>query len=53
MKLSRLDACKNGKVAHWYRMQASSHNSQDAIDVGVNKAGVSTAAPDRSTVLCG
>jgi len=46
MKLSRLDACKN-KVVWWCRMQASSHNSIGIVDGGVNKAGVSTAAPGR------
>ena len=31
-------------------MQASSHNLQGLVDGGVNEAGVSTAAPDRSAV---
>jgi len=49
MKLSRLDACKDWKVVRWYRMQASSHNSQGVVD----EAGMSTVAPNRSIVLCG
>ena len=51
-KLSRLHACENWKVVRWCRTQASSHNSQSFVDDGVNKAGMSTAAPDRSAVLC-
>jgi len=51
-KLSRLDACEDWKVVHWCRTQASSHNSQDVVDGGVSKAGMSTAAPNRSTILC-
>ena len=50
-KLSRLDACENAKVVRWCRTQASS--SQGVVDGGVNKAGMSTAAPDKSAVLCG
>jgi len=49
-KLSRLDACEDWKVVRWCRTQASSHSSQGVVDGGVDKAGVSTAAPDRSTV---
>jgi len=52
-KLSRLDACEDWMVVRWCRAQASSHNSQGVVDGGVDKAGVSTAAPDRSTVLYG
>ena len=48
----RLDACEDWKVVRWCRMQASSHNSQGVVDGGVNKAGMSTAAPNRSAVLC-
>jgi len=48
--LSRLDACENWKVVRWCRTQASSHNSQGVVDGGVNAAGMSTAAPDRSVV---
>ena len=50
-KLSRLDACENRKV-RWCRMQASSHNSQGVVDGSVNEAGINTAAPDSSAVLC-
>ena len=32
--------------------QASCHISQDVVDGGVDKADVSTAAPDRRTLLC-
>jgi len=35
-KLSRLDACEDGKVVCWCRMQASSHNSQGIVDGRVN-----------------
>jgi len=51
-KLSRFDACENRKVVRWCSTQASSHNSQDVVDGAVNEAGVSTAAPDGSAVLC-
>jgi len=51
-KLSRLDACDNRKIVCWCRTQASSHSSQGVIDDRVNEAGVSTAAPDRSAVVC-
>jgi len=53
MKLSRLDACKDGKVVCWCKTQASSHYLQGVVDGRVNKAGVSTATPDRSAVFCG
>ena len=39
-------------LVRWCRMQASSHNSQGFVDGGVNKAGMSTATPNRSAVLC-
>jgi len=52
MKLSRLDACKDRKVVHWCRMQASSHDSQGIVDGVINKASMSTAAPNRSAVFC-
>jgi len=32
--------------------QASSHNLQGVVDGGVNKAGMSTVARNRSAVLC-
>ena len=51
-KLSRLDACEDWKFVRWCRTQASSHNSQGVVDGGVNKAGISTAAPNRRAVLC-
>ena len=51
-KLSRLDASEDGKVVRWCRTQASSHNSQGIVDGRVDAAGMSTAAPDRSAVLC-
>jgi len=41
------------QVVHRCRTQASSQNSQGVIDGGVDKAGMSTAAPNRSAVLCG
>ena len=50
MKLSRLDACGNGKVVRWCRTQASSHNWQGVVDCGVDKAGMSTASPDRHAI---
>ena len=53
MKLIKLDDCEDGKVVRLCRTQASSHNSQDVVDAGVDKAGMSTAAPGRSAVLCG
>jgi len=48
------------KFSYWFlrlhfltlRAQASSHNSQGVVDGGVDEAGVSTAEPDRSAVLC-
>jgi len=52
-RLRRLDACEDWKVIRWFRTQASSHNSQGVVDGGVDKAGMSTAAPDRIAVLCG
>jgi len=52
-KLSRLDVCEDRKVACWCRVQASSHNSQGVVDGGVDKAGMSTATPNRSAVICG
>jgi len=42
-----------GRLSGWCMTQASSHTSQGVVDGGVNKAVVSTAAPDRSAVLCG
>jgi len=51
-KLSRLDACEDWKVVCWCRAQASSHNLQGVVDGSVNEAYMSTAPPDRSTVLC-
>jgi len=50
-KLSRLDACEDWKVVRWCRTQESSHNSQSVVDGGVDKAGMSTAAPDRCAEL--
>jgi len=50
MKLSRLDACEEWKVVRWCRTQASSRNSQGVVDGGVDESGMSTAAPDRSTL---
>ena len=50
-KLSRLGVCEVWKVVRWCRTQASSYNSQGVVD-GVNEAGMSTAAPNRSEVLC-
>ena len=50
--LSRLYACEDRTVVHWCGMQASSHNSQGVVDGGVNKAGMSIVAPNRSAVLC-
>jgi len=52
-KLNKLDACEDRKVVRWCREQASSHNSEGAVDGGVDEAGMSTAAPDRRAVLCG
>ena len=49
---SRLDVCEDWKVVRWCWTQASSHSSQGVVDDGVNKVGMSTAAPNRSTVLC-
>ena len=51
-EVQHLDACEDWKVVCWCRTQASSHNSQGVVDGGVSEAGVSTAAPDRSAVLC-
>ena len=51
-KLSRLDGCEGWKVVRWCRSQVSSHTSQGVGDGGVNEAGMSTAAPDRSALLC-
>ena len=51
-KLNRLDACKHGKIVRWYRTQASSHSSQSVVGGRVSEAGMNTAAPDRSAVLC-
>jgi len=54
-KFSKLDDCdcEYRKVVRCCRSQASSHHSQGVLDDGVNEAVVSTAAPDRSAVLCG
>ena len=52
LKLSRLDHRENRKIVRWCRTQASSHSSQGVIDNKISEAGVSTAAPDRSVVLC-
>jgi len=49
----RFDACKDRKFDRWSRTQASRHNSQGVVDGRVSEAGVSTATPDRSAVLCG
>ena len=49
---SRLDACGGWKVVRWCRTQASSHNSQGVVDGGIDEVGRSTAAPNRSAVLC-
>ena len=49
---SRLDACDGWKVVRWCRSQASSHNSQGVVDGGIDEVGRSTAAPNRSAVLC-
>jgi len=43
---------KNWKVVRWCRTQACSHCLQGVVDGGFDEAGMSTAAPDRSTVLC-
>jgi len=51
MKLSRLDACKDRRVACWCRVQASGHNSPGVVDDRINDMGVSTATPYRSAVL--
>jgi len=47
-----LDACKDEKAVHWIRTQVSSYSWQSVIDDRANEADVSTAAPDRSAVLC-
>ena len=52
-KLSRLDACEDWKLVRWCGANASSHNSQGAVDGGIDEAGMSTAAPDKHAVLCG
>jgi len=52
MKLSRLDARKDRKIACWCRMQALSKYLEGFIDGRVNEAGVTTVAPDRGIVLC-
>ena len=41
----------NPDPVHAHLCQASDHNSQDIVD-GRIEAGMSTAAPDRSVVLC-
>jgi len=51
-RLSKLDACEDWKVVRWCMAQASSHNSQGVVDGGVSEVDVSTAALDRSAVLC-
>jgi len=43
-KLIKLDACEDGNVVHLCRAQAFGHNSQDVVDAGVDKAGMSTVA---------
>ena len=45
-----MDAYEDWKVVRWCRTKAPSHNSQGVVDGGVNKAGMSTAAPNRSAV---
>ena len=51
-KLSRFDACEDWKVVLWCKTQASRHNSQGVVHGGVDEGGISTAAPNRSAVLC-
>jgi len=46
------DTCEDWKVVRWCRTQASSHSLQGVVDGEVDKAGMSTAASDRSAVLC-
>jgi len=48
-----LDACEDWKVVRWCRTQASTHNAQGLLVGGVDEAGMSTAAPNWSAVLCG
>jgi len=43
-----LNACEDWKVVRWCRTRTSSHNSQGVVDGRVDKADMSTAAPDRS-----
>jgi len=43
---------RTGRLSGWCRTQTSSHSLQGVVDGEVDKAGMSTAAPDRSTVLC-
>jgi len=51
-KLSGLDACEDWKVVRCCKGQASSHSSQGVVDGGVDKAGMSIVAPDRSAQYC-
>ena len=50
MKLSRLDAYKDGKVVQWCAMQASSYYSECVINCHNDNAGVYTVTPDKCTV---
>ena len=48
-----LDACKNGKVVHWGRTQASCHNAQGFVDRRIDEVGVRTATPYWGAVFTG
>ena len=50
-KLSRFDACKDGKVLQRCGTQASSHYAE-CVNCHVDDAGVYTGTLDRCTVLC-
>jgi len=52
MKPSRLDACEDWKVVRWRKKQGSSHSSQGLVDDRISEAGESTAATERSALLC-
>jgi len=49
---ARIASGMPARIVRWCRTQASSHNSQGAVEGKANEAGVRTAAPDRCAILC-
>jgi len=51
-RLSVMDAREDLKIIRWCRTEASGHSWQGVVDERTNEAGVNTAAPGRSAILC-